>query len=918
MNILGISAFYHDSAACLVQDGVVVSAAEEERFSRTKHDNGFPADAVRCCLSQAGIGAHQLDLVAFYDKPFLKFERILETALEYAPAGFRSFALAVPSWLGTKLWVRSLVRTELGYQGQVLFAEHHRSHAASAFYPSPFAEAAILTVDGVGEWTTTSYGVGTGNRIDLRGDIHFPHSLGLLYSAFTSYLGFKANDGECKVMGLASYGKPSYRNLILDNLIDLRDDGSFALNMDYFAYCTNLVMTTPRFHGLFGGPPRVAGSQLSQRHADIARSVQDVTEEAMLRMSRHVHRETGQTHLCLAGGVALNCVANGRIVREGPFRRVWVQPAAGDAGGALGAALLAWYDYCGNARCGDGEHDSQQGSLLGPSCSHTDAEMFLRATGVPYRRLDERELVDEVADRLAVGKVVAWFQEGMEFGPRALGNRSILADPRSTTIRERLNSRVKFRESFRPFAPAVLADRASEFFELECESPYMLLAARVRDDAPVAVPGVTHVDGTARVQTVRREDNPRLHALLDAFDRRHGCPVLLNTSLNVRGEPIACTPQDAYRCFISTDIDCLVLGPFLVEKRPCRKVNGAAMRWERLARTCASAAAGSLFVCPLCSESLVQYVGGLRCPRCETTYPLEEGIPQLFRSSQGTEHWQRTEEATMRFYDEHPFPDYEDTTSASDLLTRGHESAFLAALDRGLHAGQRVLEVGCGTGQLSNYLGLRGNTVVGADMSLGALQLGEGFRARAGLDNVGFVHMNLFRPALLPGSFPLVVCNGVLHHTPDPLEGLHAICGLLSEGGFVVVGLYNGYGRLPHHIRKSLSRVVPSSLPLLDPYLRASRRGPRHRQAWFTDQYRNPYESSHTIGQVLRWFDACGLELVRTVTGTSLQQMCADGPSLFEPEPRSTAVERVIEEVGLALAGGREGGFFVSVGRRVV
>src|SRR5436309_13800220 len=543
MYILGISAYYHDSAACLVRDGEVLAAAQEERFTRKKHDHRYPAHAVEFCLKRAGVSADELDYVAFYDKPLLKFERLLETYLDYAPSGLRSFTMAMPLWLREKLWIREQVAKECGYKGKVLFTEHHESHAASAFFPSPFESAAVLTMDGVGEWATSSYGYGRGSELHLLKELHFPHSLGMLYSALTYYTGFKVNSGEYKVMGLAPYGEPRYVQTILDELIDLREDGSLRLNMKYFNFAAGLTMTSGEFERLFGGPPRAPEGEITQREMDLARSVQEVAEEAMLRMARHAHRETGERNLCLAGGVALNCVGNGRILREGPFERVWIQPAAGDAGGSLGAALSVWYQYLGKERRVEdvcrGRADGMNGAYLGPEFTNDEVEEFLLTSGARYRCVERAELAEAVARLLADEKVVGWFQGRMEFGPRALGARSILGDPRSPRMQSQMNLKIKFRESFRPFAPSVLRERVSDYFELNCDSPYMLLVAPVRrelrremnaDEEKLfgieklrvprsEIPAVTHVDYSARVQTVRRADNPLYHELLSAFER---------------------------------------------------------------------------------------------------------------------------------------------------------------------------------------------------------------------------------------------------------------------------------------------------------------------------------------------------------------------------------------------------------------
>ena len=585
--ILGISAFYHDSAACLLRDGTIVAAAQEERFTRKKGDASFPQQAVRYCLETAGLGAADLAYVGFYDKPLLKFERILETYLGVAPRGFKSFRLAGPLWVKEKLFMDRDIRRPLGdYDGEILYAEHHESHAASAFLPSPFAEAAILTLDGVGEWATAAMGVGRGNDFELLKELHWPDSLGLLYSAFTYFTGFKVNSGEYKVMGLAPYGEPKYVDVIYRELIDLREDGSFTLNQKCFDYLTGLTMTNGAFAKLFGGPPRVPESKLTQREMDLAQSVQVVCEEIVLRMARTLHRETGMDNLCLAGGVALNCVANGRLLREGPFRQLWIQPAAGDAGGALGVAQLIWHRYLQQPRVVHPGQDGMQGAYLGPEYSEQEIKAFLDSVGASYRRLEFPCLIERVAQLLAAEKVVGWFDGRMEFGPRALGARSILGDPRSPRMQAQMNLKIKFREGFRPFAPSVLRERVGDYFELDCESPYMLLVAPVRQERQVPmtdeqrrlwgidqlnvvrsdIPAVTHIDYSARIQTVSRDTNPHYYDLIREFERLTGCAVLVNTSFNVRGEPIVCTPADAYRCFMRTHIDHLVLGPFLVHK----------------------------------------------------------------------------------------------------------------------------------------------------------------------------------------------------------------------------------------------------------------------------------------------------------------------------------------------------------------
>ncbi len=592
--ILGLSAYYHDSAACLVRDGEIVAAAQEERFTRKKHDAGFPQHALRYCLTEGGIGLQDLRYVAFYDKPLLKFDRLLETYLSFAPAGLKSFLMAMPLWIKDKLFLKEVLRKELleirgddDVKGlEILFGEHHQSHAASAFYPSPFSAAAVLCMDGVGEWATTSVWQGKDNALKPLWEIPFPHSLGLLYSAFTYHSGFRVNSGEYKIMGLAPYGRPRYVQAIYDQLIDVKPDGTYRLNMDYFDYCTGLAMTNDRFSKVFGGPPREAESLLTQREMDLARSIQEVTEEIVMRLARTIRKETGERHLCMAGGVALNCVANGRILREGIFDGVWIQPAAGDAGGAIGAALAAWHDMEDQPRVTDGVHDRMCGSYLGPRFGQDEILRFLKERDIAYSLLSDELLYERVAADLSAGKVIGWFEGRMEFGPRALGGRSILGDARSSKMQSTMNLKIKFRESFRPFVPSVLRERVSDYFEMDADSPYMLLVAGVRHDRRIAVtdneqhlwgidllnvprsdiPAVTHIDYSARIQTVHENTNPRYYRLLKAFEMQTGCGVIVNTSFNVRGEPIVGSPEDAYRCFMRTEIDVLVLENFVLYK----------------------------------------------------------------------------------------------------------------------------------------------------------------------------------------------------------------------------------------------------------------------------------------------------------------------------------------------------------------
>jgi len=599
MYILGISAYYHDSAACLIQNGEIIAAAQEERFTRIKHDSSFPINAIKYCLDESKIIPDQIENIVFYEKPFLKFERLLETYLAFAPRGFTSFVKSIPVWVKDKLFQKSVIIKELkslfgkevNWSERLLFSEHHLSHAASAFYPSPFERAAILTLDGVGEWTTTSLALGKGKDIKLIKEIKFPHSLGLLYSAFTYYAGFKVNSGEYKVMGLAPYGEPSYANLIKENLINIADDGSFQLDMSYFNYATGLTMTNKKFDKLFGGPPRASETNLTQREMDLASSIQKVTEEIIIKLAKGIEKETGEKNLCLAGGVALNCVANGILLRENIFDNIWIQPAAGDAGGALGAALSTWHQHHNKERSVSKERDAMKGSYLGPEFNDAEIEAALTACGGIFKKLSETEMIEEVVSALTHEKIVGWMQGRMEFGPRALGGRSIIADPRSPNIQKQLNLKVKYRESFRPFAPSILCEDVSEWFEHDTDSPYMLLVADVKEDKRLtmtedeeslfgidklnvprsSVPAITHVDYSARLQTVHKETNARYHAVISRFKEKTGCPIIVNTSFNIRGEPIVCNPKDAFNSLIGTELDILVIGNYLLLKEEQKK-----------------------------------------------------------------------------------------------------------------------------------------------------------------------------------------------------------------------------------------------------------------------------------------------------------------------------------------------------------
>jgi carbamoyltransferase len=934
--ILGISAFYHDSAAALLVDGEIVAAAQEERFTRKKHDADFPRQAVRFCLDQAGIGAGDLDFVAFYDKPFLKFERLLSTYLTFAPTGFPSFLRAMPVWLKQKLFLPREIRRGLDgqFKKRPLYTGHHESHAASAFFPSPFDEAAILTLDGVGEWATASFGVGRGNRIALSHSMRFPHSLGLLYSAFTYYCGFTVNSGEYKLMGLAPYGQPKYVTPILEHLIDLKEDGSLRLDLSYFNYCQGLSMTSPKFHALFGGEPRKPDTPLTERDMDIAASIQAVTEEVMLRCARKVHRETGMKNLCLAGGVALNCVGNGRILREGPFDDVWIQPAAGDAGGALGAAMFVWHQLLDKAREPRGQ-DCQHGSLLGSSYSDEEIGRFLAASNAVYERLDDEALTERIADEIANGSVIGWFQGRMEYGPRALGSRSILGDARSDDMATEINLKVKFREGFRPFAPAVLREHASDYFELEPgrESPYMLLVAPVQKHQRVAssngesdgrgiarlkerrsvIPAVTHVDYSARMQTVDRERHGRFRSLLEAFWHKTGCPTVINTSFNLGWDPIVSTPEDAYATFMSSNIDVLSLGNHVVTKRD-QPVHTAAEEHEDF-----DAVLRPMMQSPCHAAEFTTHGGMPACSVCGRAFGSDGGIRQMFWPHEGIDDPSDVTERVKAFYEETPFPNYDDHESVRSLIDKSRQRIYAHSLDRSIPYNSTVLEVGCGTGQLSNYLGISFRRVIGTDLCLNSLRLGERFRSDHDLNRVWFMQMNLFRPCFKPGQFDVVLCNGVLHHTADPLGGFRGLVPLVKPGGHLVVGLYNRYGRLMTDLRRGAFRLTGGRARWIDPILRKrdARDDPKSR-AWFFDQYRHPHESKHTTDEVLGWFEQTGLELVRGVPSLApAARSLNHDTDLFQPEPRGSVVEHVLAQLEQAVApGNREGGFFIMIGRR--
>lgn len=931
--ILGISALYHDSAAALLVDGELAAAVQEERFTRKKYDARFPSRSIAYCLETAGLRLEDIDYVAFYEKPLIKFDRLLETYLAFAPQGFPSFRKAMPLWLREKLHFGRRIGKELHgfHKSRIIYLSHHESHAASAFFPSPFEEAAILTMDGVGEWASTTFGTGRGNRISLGSQINFPHSLGLLYSAFTYYCGFQVNSGEYKLMGLAPYGRPVYRDLILERLIDLKPDGSFWLDMGYFNYCQGLTMTNRRFHELFGGPPRHPDTPIEQRHMDFAASVQAVTEEAVLRVGRHIHERTGQRRLVMAGGVALNCVANGKLLREGPFEQIWIQPAAGDAGAAVGAAFFVWHQLLDNPRSVS-RQDRQAASLLGPQYGAAEIRQCLDAAGACYHHIiEESALLDRVTDLLANGKVVGWFQGRAEFGPRALGARSILGDPRSERMQSVMNLKIKFREGFRPFAPSVLKSHVHEWFQMRPgeESPYMLLIApvapgrlrtqegpepdgigprlrRVRSE----IPAVTHVDNSARVQTVD-ERHGRFFRLLGAFHRKTGCPCLVNTSFNLSWEPIVLQPSEAYHAFMQSEMDALVLEDFLLLKAEqplgMRLGSGSTDQTD----------AESPWADPVSGEPLVAGATSLINPITLVSYAIENGVARLFVPSAGElPQGADMTDLVKQFYEKTPFPNYEDIDNTRALLEKARAGTFARLLNEQIPFGASVLDVGCGTGQLTSFLAIAHRAVLGIDVCWNSLTLAERFKQEHGITRAAFAQMNLFRPALKDAFFDVVISNGVLHHTGDCRAAFQRIGKLVKPGGYLVVGLYHWYGRkLVHYPRRKITRWMPSLGPMLDPHF--GRIKSRQKiDAWYRDQYEHPHETCHTIDEVMGWIAEDGLEFVNSVPKPTGGVALASGEALFEPRSQGSSWSRLVSQFAHVSSGYREGGFFIVIARR--
>jgi carbamoyltransferase len=937
MHILGISAYYHDSAAALVRDGVIIAAAQEERFTRTKNDSEFPTNAVRWCLAEAGINGKNVEHVAFYDKPFLKFERLIETYLAFVPHGFSQFRTALPEWISEKFFQKSVLQRELaaidndlGEPAKLLFSEHHYSHAASCFYPSPFEQAAFLTMDGVGEWTTTAAGVGRGRELEITQEIPFPHSLGLLYAAFTYYTGFKVNADEYKVMGLAPYGDPVYAKTILDKLIDLKPDGSFRLALEYFDYCTGLTMTNRRFDELFGGPPRKSDERLTKRHMDLAASIQAVTEEAMVRLTRTIAEETGLANLCLAGGVALNCVANGKVLRDGAFKNIWIQPAAGDAGGALGAALAAYHLHKGQPRRVNNQPDGMSGAYLGPAFSADEVRRCLDTAGAVYREVDDDALLDEVVKALIDQKVVGWFQGRMEFGPRALGNRSILGDARSPQLQRELNMQIKYRESFRPFAPAVPREDVAEYFELDSDSPYMLLVAPVKHTRQIAmtadqrklegieklnvprsdIPAVTHVDYSARVQTVHRSTNERFYRLLRAFHARTGNSVLVNTSFNVRDEPIVCTPEDAYRCFMACEMDVLVLGNTILRKQDqLSPLPASAPRSDRLFPS-------RLLMCmrpPGATDDTVleRVDGAFRCTNTGELYPDRGGVPSLLAgiASDGVDPVTGKVKA---FYEEFPFPNYDGVEEFGDLVNRGQKNAFAKRLLDAIGYNKLILECGCGTGQMSHFLSLNNNHVLGIDLSLSSLKLALEHKLHNAVPRAAFAQMNIFELGVKDNAFDVVISSGVLHHTKDARLAFASIVRKAKPGGIVVVGLYNSIARAPTLARSKLIGLLG---PKIDYVVRSRIRDRTKAEIWIKDQYYNPHETWHSIDEVMGWFRENEVDYLNCdpqIIGVEGN----DRDDMFAANNGGSKSRRVLTQLSWLTSISSEGALFVLIGRR--
>lgn len=948
MKILGISAYFHDAAAALLIDGTIVAAAHEERFTRRKHDDSFPENAILYVLSTHDLKPSDLDAIVFYDKPLLKFERILEIYHRYAPRGVSSFVRAMSIWVKEKIFIRRTLLKELEKiegkkflkKPRLLFPEHHVSHAASAFYPSPFKDAAILTVDGVGEWATTTIGHGHGKEITMLKEMHFPHSLGLLYSAFTYYCGFAINDGEYKLMGLAPYGNhgsarvEEFKKKILDELVELKGDGSFFLNMSYFTFAISLrTVDDKKWTKLFGIPPRTADRELTSEYMDLALAIQEVTEEVLIRLARTAKELTGAHNLVLAGGVALNCVANEKILNSKIFEQVWVQPAAGDAGGAMGSTLVAYYLYFSGERVVDGDaFDNMQGSYLGPSFSDEDTLKSLRKFGASLTQFDIAEkLYTRTARLLSGGKIVGWMQGRAEWGPRALGNRSILSDARSPTMQKKLNLKIKYREGFRPFAPAVLEEDAGEYFEISNPSPYMLFTAPVKKERRLPtrdlgtmqerlcrvrsdIPAVTHLDYSARLQTVSRKTNERFWGLLNAFKKETGYGLLINTSFNVRDEPIVLTPEDAYRCFMKTEMDALVIGNILLLKNeqckgdPVKSFNSNG---------------DGMIPTPLLNCLKVPdktHSSNARIARAQgafvstegISYADQDGVPSLLTGIEPED----TDSVTGKikaFYEENPFPNYDGVQNFGDLVLRGEKNSFAKGLLDSIGFNKLILECGCGTGQLSHFLSLNNNHVLGIDLSLSSLKLAVEHKKKNEVSRVGFVQMNIFDLGIQDGTFDVVISTGVLHHTRDARAAFAEIVRKAKPGGLIVVGLYNSYARIPTWIRSKLIKFLG---PRIDYVVRNRIRDRRKADIWVKDQYYNPHETWHSLGEVLSWFEENNVSYLNSYPAIVGTHGSRKGENLFDETSCGGSISRAITQISWLGSIASEGALFVVTGRR--
>lgn len=902
--ILGISAFEPRSAAVLLVDGVPVAAAEEERFTRVVDDSSFPSHAVRYCLEQAGIDGSALDYVAVYEKTFQRLDRLIESHLAVAPRGLRSFARTIPGWLQQKSTLRRQLRRHFGGSAKCVFTERHEAWSASGFFPSPFERAAILTMDATGEWTSTSTGTGVTNQISLLEELRFPHSTGLLYTALARFCGLRPQLDDHKLIDLATLGKPTHADAMLAQLVDMKPDGSFRIDPCCFREAVGVGLTTSRFSKLFGGDPRQPDEPLTQREYDLAASLQSVVEKILLHIATALRERTGSSNLCLAGRIAGNPAACARLVAEGPFDEVWIQPNPHSAG-ALGAALFVWHQLMGHDReLGDGRSPRLS---LGPEFSNEQVRGFLDGKAAAYHQLSsDSEMQDEVAELLRAGKLVGVFAGRLTFGSEAPGSRCILADPRDAAHKTRLQQRVAFREEFRGFGCVALADKAAGFFgvpEARLASPQLSVPG---DKVPAAAQG----DGTTRVHLVERERDPVLHGILEAFEKRTGCPALLHSGLNFDWEPLAHTPEDAYRLYMSSDLDALCLGNALLRKPETALPAEVEGTWAT-----PPAHLVDLLACPHCGGNPLQMTADqIACGGCDATFPVVDGIPQLFWPHDGFATSGDVTEKVKSFYEDSPFPNYNDHDSIQSLVEKAMRGEYAQALDRTIPYGANVIEVGCGTGQLTNFLCVGARNIVGADLCMNSLRLAEGFRRKENLPRARFVQMNLFRPCFRPRAFDLVLVKGVLMATSDPEGGLESVFELVKPGGHIIVGLYNRYGRFFTNVRRVIFKLTGGRGQWLDPHLR-NNLSPEKRRAWYRDQYFHPREVQHSIGQVLGWFDRFGIEFVRGIPNVNAFEPDMTD-NLFEQSDRGNTLDHFLVQARELCRRSQEGGFFLMIGRR--